>query len=283
MPACSSAYSRRRCAVGEQGGLEFQRYRAARAVEGQAFAGRVAGVPADAVRKEIPRMSRLAVALEVRRGGAEHAPHREQLVRDDLLGARRKELQRAVEAFLHRIDNRVVDDHVQQDLRVARLELLQHRRQVPEHEARQGMDAQAARGRRRDIAHLVHDLVGAAHQFGAVAQEGLAEFRQPDAAGVAVKQRGADEDLQLLDARGDHRAGHAHLPRRFGKAARIGDTDERIDSEKSVHATARGVRGGSLPQLSTPQSTTRAASGRLHRFEQPQQVLLRQRLAAGRQ
>src|ERR1019366_10249073 len=185
---------------------------------------------------QIARQPRRAVALHVLGRGAEDAAHRKELFRDQLFRARRKDLQRAVETFLDRVDHGVVDDHVEDDLRITGLEFLQHVRQVAEHEAGQGVHALAPAPRGRDLAHLIDDLVGAADELGANAQEGEAELRELDAARVAVKERRADEAFKLLDARRDDRAREPHLARRLGEAARLGDAHEGIDRGKAVHA-----------------------------------------------
>src|SRR5664279_3688463 len=101
------------------------------------------------------------------------------------------------------------------------------------------MHAQAPARRGRDLAHLIDNLVGAADELGAIAQEGEAELRELDAARVAVKERRADEAFKLLDARRDDRAREPHLARRLGEAARLGDAHEGIDRGKAVHA--RGI------------------------------------------
>jgi tetratricopeptide (TPR) repeat protein len=105
----------------------------------------------------------------------------------------------------------------------------------PEHHAGQRMDAQRARGRAARIAHLVDDVVGAAHQLGAVAQEGLAHVAEPHHPRAAVEQRRAQELLQLLDARGDHRIGHPQLARRLRKALGLRDANEGFDALEAVH------------------------------------------------
>jgi hypothetical protein len=95
--------------------------------------------------EQVVRMLRRAARAQVLGRGAEHAAHREEPARHELLGARREDLQRDVEALLHRIDDRVAHEEVEVDLRIALLELGQQVRQVAEHEAGQRMHAQQAR------------------------------------------------------------------------------------------------------------------------------------------
>ena len=66
----------------------------------------------------------------------------------------------------------------------------------------------------------------------------MAEVGQPHAPRIAMKERRADEVLELLDAAGDDGTRHAHLSRGLGEALRFGDTHERIDGEKAVHGQA---------------------------------------------
>jgi hypothetical protein len=53
-----------------------------------------------------------------------------------------------------------------------------------------------------------------------------------------MEQRRAHVLLELLDARGDHRLGHAHLPGGLGEALRLRNPDECLYVFKSVHGFA---------------------------------------------
>ena len=109
--------------------------------------GRASGSPSTAERW--PNRSRgccgVPWRLQVVGRRAEHAPHRKQAARDQLFGRRRKDLQRDVEALLHRVDHRIADEQVEHDLGVALLEVAQQVRQVAEHEARSARARAAAR------------------------------------------------------------------------------------------------------------------------------------------
>ena len=72
--------------------------------------------------------------------------------------------------------------------------------------------------------------------IGAIAQERVAELREADTARVAMKQRRADEGLELLDPRGHDGARDAHLPSRLGEALRFGHPDERVYRGEAVHS-----------------------------------------------
>ena len=154
------------------------------------------------------------------------------------VGRRRKNLQRAVDAGLDRVDHRIAHDQFQVDVGIAHLKGAQHRGEVAEHEAGQRMHAQVAGGAGPRVAHLVEDVVGPPDQFGAVAQERLAHVAQPDDARAAMEERRADMVLQLLDPAGDDRLGDPHLPRGFREALGLRDANESLDVFKAVHGSA---------------------------------------------
>ena len=70
-----------------------------------------------------------------------------------------------------------------------------------------------------------------------------------------MEQRRADELLELLHARGDHRLGDAHVAGRLRKALRLGDTHEGFDGKQAVHGAANPDRAIALhakPAASAP-------------------------------
>ncbi|MCY1373830.1 hypothetical protein D9M69_611270 [compost metagenome] len=106
---------------------------------------------------------------------------------------------------------------------------------MPHREARQHLHAQLAGGLGAQVAHVLGEGVEAGDHVGALLVEGLADLGQAHMAGAAVEQRRVDELLQLLDAVGDHRAGHAQLLRGLGEVAGLRHADERLDAEQAVH------------------------------------------------
>jgi hypothetical protein len=107
---------------------------------------------------------------------------------------------------------------------------------VSQHQSCQGMHAQGSRRRAAHIPHLIDEVVGPRDQFGAVAQERLADLAETNHPRAAVKQRRADIVLQLLDPRRHHGARDPQLPRRFGKVLGLRHPDEGFDVLQTVHA-----------------------------------------------
>ncbi|MNR10071.1 hypothetical protein D3C85_1263040 [compost metagenome] len=86
-------------------------------------ARRIAFVQCDLVLRQIGRVLRCAVFLDIGWGRAEQAVHAEQLALDQRLGHRREHLEGHVEALLDRVDHAIVDDHIDLDVRVQQGEL----------------------------------------------------------------------------------------------------------------------------------------------------------------
>jgi len=152
-----------------------------------------------------------------------------------------------------------VDDHVEDDLRVAGLEVLQHAREVAEHEAGQRVDAQPAGRRGRDLraSGRTTSLVRPTSS----AQSAQERCRPVPTAGrwrvLRWNRRCADEGLELLEsAPSTDRARDAHLPCRaaLGEALRLGDggTNVSIAAKRSIVGFARA-----------PASAREGANGRL--------------------
>ena len=128
MPACSSAYSRSRCTLlVSSTGFRSSVDRLARRRGRPAVARRVARIPADAVAQQVARLARRAVALAGRSGEAQNTRRTGNSVRDTSSSERGGKIcsAQSTPSFTGSID-RVADDQVEHDLRVARLELLQH-------------------------------------------------------------------------------------------------------------------------------------------------------------
>ena len=113
-------------------------------------------------------------------------------------------MQGAIHACFDRIHHHIADDQIHADIRVRRLELVQQRSEVSQHQTGQCVYPQCACGFGLHVAHLVDHAVGLGYQFGAIAQKGLPEFTQAHQPRAAVKQSRAQIVFELLHPRGHH-------------------------------------------------------------------------------
>jgi hypothetical protein len=95
----------------------------------------------------------------------------------------------------------------------------------------------ASAGRPRRASRIWYDVVGPA-AGSAIAQEGLPHVAEPHHARAAMEERCADVVFKLLHAAGDHRLGHAHLPRRLREALGLRDATECLYVFEAVHGLA---------------------------------------------
>jgi hypothetical protein len=181
-----------------RGQVDLDRFGIAR--EGPLVAGRVGGIQRHLAADQVRRPLRLAPAFDERRGHAEDAAQREQAPRDQRIVLGREDLEGHVEAFFDRVDDAVVDDDVQLDIRILLAEAGQDVGEVPDGKPGQHLDAQAPGRGGAQVAHLVGQVGQVGDHVGALTIVGLAHFRQAHVPRAAMEQRRVDVLLELLHA-----------------------------------------------------------------------------------
>ena len=198
-------------------------------------APRIVRVTREIVTQQIERRFDDGLFLEVAGRRAQHAAHRKELAFDQQVRRGRIDLQREIEAFLHRIDHAIVDRHDELDARMRLAKRDQRLGEMAEREARENMHVERARQRMRFRAGAAREIVHLVHELQALAIVRFAGFGEAHGASRAMKERDAEVLLQLLHARGDHRFRHAELPRRVRETLRFGGAHERLHRHENVH------------------------------------------------
>ncbi len=149
--------------------------------------------------REILRLVRFAVPLEVGRRGAADEPRGADPAADEILAARIADAHREVEALLDEIDHALGELDVELQLRMPGGEGRDGRRQMTRAEGRRAREAQRAAGRNRPGGHRDLGLLEVGEQLHAALVERLPGLRQRQPARRAVQEPHVEVRLEVPD------------------------------------------------------------------------------------
>ena len=186
---------------------------------------------------ELGRLLRHAMAREVGRRGHQQKAERPEPARHQPRIDQFAAADRHVHALGDHVDQPVVEVEVELDLRIAGLEVRQHRQQEAVADGRQAHAQPAARlgdgvlHHRARIVELVEDAAAALVEHRAF-------LREPHLARGAVEQPQAQLLLEPRHVLADRRGGDAEQPPRLGEAQQVGRPHEGFEAAETVHRLA---------------------------------------------
>ena len=169
---------------------------------------------------------RRAVLGKIRGRGTRHEPRLAELAGDEVVGTRRADADREVEALLDQVDQSVGERHIEAHFAMRGEKRSDRRRDVAHAKVHRGGEPDRAARRHGGARRFLLGLGEVGEELHRALVEGAPTLGEAHAAGRAVEEPALQMRLELGDMAGSRGRGESEPLGRLGKAAAVHDLRE---------------------------------------------------------